>query len=159
MAGTTRSVGNGTGMAGDTVWGDFNGDGMKEFLWVTGAWDSVQHCKQNCTCRILCSDKRFPVLDTRHEIWEGTLMNEGDLDGDGADDVSLAGFNEGSWGICYVYTFRKGRWREGVPPFPIWDGLGERNIEKDPARKGYVIIREWFCSDSIYVKARTVKIR
>ncbi|HEY6159797.1 MAG TPA: hypothetical protein VI112_01200 [Bacteroidia bacterium] len=145
--------------AGDTVWGDFNGDGKKEYLWALCARDTVFHCMDNCSAKVKCSDKRIPVLDTREDIWEAGLFNEGDLDGDGRDDISLAGFNEGSWGGCYVYTFKRGKWIKAIPSFSIWDGLGQENVKKDTTRKGYVIYTEWFGGDSIYTVTKSIKMK
>jgi hypothetical protein len=145
-------------LIGDTILGDFDGDGKKEFLWVISAIDSVANPDHYGKMLIRCSDKKIRLLNTEREFWEGYLYNEGDLNEDGKDDFSVVVHNEGSWGSCLVYTLKHHHFVKLVPGFTIWDGLGQENIYKDPSKKGYVIYQEWIGGDSIWVKTHSVKV-
>jgi hypothetical protein len=142
---------------GDTIQGDFNGDGKPEYLWVVNARDNVKYECIDKQCKITahCSNKKIPTLVTKTDYDSGILYNEGDLNNDGADDVSFVIWGDGSWSGCYVYTLHNNKWVELVNSFSLWDGLGQENIKIDPNNPGNIIIKEWHGGDSIWVETRS----
>lgn len=126
-----------------TLTGDFNGDGkpdtmgehyfdgienretykFKEGLEYDALVERTIHDK--CYVFLTCSGN---IPDFRPEIRVSQLFglshlkNEGDLNGDGTDEVSYvidwADFSNSN--TYHIITFRKGKWEE-LYSFPIWD--------------------------------------
>ena len=124
--------------------GDFNGDGKKEKLIehyfssldnkeTNKFYDSLPEYDQLVALTIkkdpysfLISDNNF--IDTLHISSSGQLLglsylkNEGDLNGDGTDEVSYV-VNWADWSnlnTWHLMTFKNKRWQE-LYSFPIWD--------------------------------------
>jgi hypothetical protein len=126
------------------IQGDFDGDGKKEKLTehfcssldnkeTNKFYDSLAEYDQLVALTIVkepfsfvkCSNKG---IDTLHIADRGQLLglsylkNEGDLNGDGTDDVSYvvnwADFS--NWNTWHIVTFRNHKWEE-LYAFPIWD--------------------------------------
>lgn len=118
--------------------GDFNGDGVQESFtehyfslrdkretnkYYSGIddvrilYDSI--FERDCISFFKCSN---PVLDTIPVggiVGPIFLKNEGDLDGDGGDEVSFVGstFSPSSVTHCYIVSFKRGKW-ENI--FSFW---------------------------------------
>ncbi len=87
------------------VIGDFNGDGKNEYA-------ALYHFDNNF-CSLQFGDARLPSFHLKWEI--SSLINEGDLNGDNADEI---GFFERSgmsyWGEYKVHVYVTDSWRELV---------------------------------------------
>ena len=124
--------------------GDFNGDGKLDTLaehytsGVTGResnkfYDSLGDYGDLVALAVLKEPYSFVLsndkrMDTLRISQGGQLLglsylkNEGDLDGDGADEVSFL-VNAADWSSVSTYhiaSYKKGRWRE-IYSFGVWD--------------------------------------
>lgn len=135
----------------ERITGDFNGDGATEdaslyyyrelFDEEAEEWDYYRY---HHYYYVVFGDDAIPTIDVE---WSATgLTNEGDLDGDGADDIGY--FQWGGYSACgtyLVFSLCDGEWRvrvglshnEGWNEEP-YDAL----VRKDPSAEGYVIVRE-----------------
>lgn len=128
--------------------GDFDGDGQQEtltefyyshrdqketnkyFKGIEDVWvlyDSANVRK--CQSFLLCNNPKLdtiPVSGILGPIW---LKNEGDLDGDGGDEVSYVASSpqQSSINFCHLLSYKKNRWKElynfeirewQIPPLP-----------------------------------------
>ena len=106
------------------ITGDFNGDKRKETLrevWRNGQCEKIASIEylwkhkdeQDMTTTLVCSDKRikpFP-LDNAY-LGLSILQNEGDLDGDGRDEISLTLNRETStWHPLFLYKYQNNGWK------------------------------------------------
>ena len=116
------------------ITGDFNGDGKKEKLtehfisnidhkesskfYENGDYDtlvSINHKKQTVSF-LSCDDKNVPdlIADPKgHSLGLAYLKNEGDLDGDGADEISYV-VDWADWSnvnFCEIMTCKNHKWR------------------------------------------------
>jgi len=125
------------------ITGDFNGDGKKEKL-TEHFISRIDNCESDkfyeglkdynqlveLTMRkkpislVTCDDKSIhSLLITSHRnLGLAYLKNEGDLNGDGTDEVSYVidwtdWSNLNSWNIV---TYKNGKWKD-LYSFPIWD--------------------------------------
>jgi hypothetical protein len=126
------------------ITGDFDGDGKMEQLFehyfslrdnketnkfydgLNDYSDAVELAINKDAYVFLSSDN--PLIDTLRIIKGGQvfgisyLKNEGDLDGDGGDEVSYV-IDWADWSNCniwYIMTYKKGEWKE-LYSFDIWD--------------------------------------
>jgi hypothetical protein len=120
--------------------------------------EATGELKQYCSSAIRFSDENIKPLDLMVYCLRGNIRNEGDLNDDGADDISVVTYEKTDWSFCAVFSMRKQRWVELVEEFAVWGGVDENDIQKDPDRKGYIIIRELTARDSICVETRSVKM-
>jgi len=136
---------------GDTIIGDFNGDGNQEKAWFkdTGI-QAFEDCQQNgtkksCEGIILFSDRSIKPLKIDNCPFY-TLKNEGDLYGDGKDLIGvLPGWFTSSCRQYSVFTLSNGRWKLACPSIGNTLNMREAGIlliEKDTTKKGWVVIRE-----------------
>lgn len=114
--------------------GDFDGDGRKEFM----VGEEVGK-EEGRGFKV-----QFPGSDVAPIFnldWEGPwLLCEGDLDGDGADELSVLYWGEGAWGAWDVYTYKENQWRK-VVTFSVWEAeLGDYRVRKHPDKEGYILI-------------------
>ena len=145
----------------DTIQGDFNGDGKIEYAYSESnpaeyySLDEVDDGKLN---NITFSNPTIPVIETEFQIER--LTNEGDLNGDGIDEI---GFNERAVSRICRYTVyslsRTNQWRELLRVG--YDALNPPSdvCRPDPNRPGYVIVQtvEWEDGESTPIE-KTVKI-
>lgn len=109
---------------GLTVKGDFDGDGQEEELyeviydvdslislpeWDEGIWDPYN--PRNCASR-LNSKSNISDLTISEARWGyQVLLNEGDLDGDGGDELSLLmDWPTSVWHAYRLYSYKNGAW-------------------------------------------------
>jgi hypothetical protein len=136
---------------GDTIIGDFNGDGNLEKAWFkdTGiqAFEDCQQSstKKSCEGIILFSDRSIKPLKIDYCPFY-TFKSEGDLYGNGKDVIGvLPGWFTSSCRQYSVFTLSNGRWKLACPSIGNTLNMREAGIvliEKDPTKKGWVVIRE-----------------
>ena len=150
----------------DTIEGDFNGDGKKERMWLNppklSATDQFE-CDGPCTGYITFSDATIPAIPMEDCI-DGSPVNEGDLNEDGADDVGmLPGWFTSCWHQYHVFSFRKGEWINVVNPFDThctqWeDGVDAVSVDKN--KPGHVIVRYMVVGDDDFsIKEKSIKAK
>lgn len=146
----------------DTIRGDFNGDGKIEYAYSESNpaeyynLDKVDDGKLN---NITFSNPTIPAIETKFQIER--LTNEGDLNGDGIDEI---GFNKRAISRICEYTVyslsHTNQWQKLLqvdydvlnPPSDV--------CRLDPNRPGYVIVQtvEWEDGESTPIE-KTVKIK
>ena len=146
----------------DTIQGDFNGDGKIEYAYSESnpaeyySLDEVDDGKPN---NITFSNPTIPAIETEFQIER--LTNEGDLNGDGTDEI---GFNERAVSRICRYTVyslsRTNQWKKLLRL--DYDALNPPSdvCRPDPNRPGYVIVQtvEWEDGESTPIE-KTVKIK
>ena len=146
----------------DTIQGDFNGDGKIEYAYSESnpaeyySLDEVDDGKLN---NITFSNPTIPAIETEFQIER--LTNEGDLNGDGMDEI---GFNQRAISRICVYTVyslsHTNQWKELLRI--DYDALNPPSdvCRPDPNRPGYVIVQtvEWEDGESIPIE-KTVRIK
>ena len=148
----------------DAVKGDFNGDGQFEYMWLVPPKliENDMSCEGNCTSIIQFSDNSIPAIKVDDCI-DGLPVNEGDLNGNGTDEIGLLpGWFTSCWHSYLVWTYRNGQFTYAVDPISThcnqWDD-GVDAIEKDRKKDGYVIVRYSDISDADFVVlSKSVKI-
>ncbi|MDR1896904.1 MAG: VCBS repeat-containing protein [Prevotellaceae bacterium] len=106
---TDRELSTGAQIKNDAVQGDFNGDGIMDYMWIETPQNAGDEYK------IRFSGPIVPIILT--DFSGGTLINAGDLDGDGADEVGILPL----WTTdcptdCVVYTFKGYQWTSPLSP-------------------------------------------
>jgi hypothetical protein len=144
----------------DTIAGDFNGDSQDESAWIKKtSRDNLGELAIRNRCTVLFSNEKVTTLDTEIYCLFGNLWNVEDLDGDGADELALVIYTEREWSQCYVFSFKKQGWYLMTEPFYLWGGVEEKKIQRDPAHKGHILIRELIIqNDSLKPQTRSVKV-
>ncbi|TND08464.1 MAG: hypothetical protein FD123_2260 [Bacteroidetes bacterium] len=139
----------------DSIKGDFDGDRKPEYLWVKTIPDSIPVD----SCTILCSNSSIPPF--RFQAMGCSLSNEGDLDNNRADEVTVNSWAEGAWGVITVYAFRKGKWIETIERFSVYGPDGHTDyVKKGPGKGEATIIREtWGQHGEFAVETKTVKLK
>ena len=95
----------------DAVEGDFNGDGKSEFMWLVPPKliENDMSCEGICTSVIQFSDNSIPAIKVEDCI-DGLPVNEGDLNGNGTDEIGLLpGWFTSCWHSYLVWTYRNGQ--------------------------------------------------
>ncbi|WP_177764282.1 nuclear transport factor 2 family protein [Flavobacterium sp. I3-2] len=148
----------------DAISGDFNGDGILEYMWLTKPNVDYENteCKNECNCFIVFSDSNIPSIEIKNCIG-GIPVNEGDLNENKSDEIGLLPhWFTSCWASYYVWTFVDGTWIYAVTPFSThcnqWDE-GIKPIEIDYNKNGCVLIRySEFVNEEIVTKTKSVKI-
>lgn len=109
---------------GNSIQGDFDGDGKKEFAFSVQTKEAVGNPMEDGVAAEFAmnfSDAKFPSLNVG--CCEITLVNEGDLNNDGKDDLSIyqAPHNGTVYSIT-TYSFKDGKWNIIVPNHLIPSG-------------------------------------
>lgn len=148
------------------VKGDFDGDGTAEYVWLVppeGVDADDMACKGECTSYLRFSKAKFPAI-THPNCIGGTPTNLGDLNEDGDDEIGLLPeWFTSCWMNYFVYTYRAGQWRPLVKPFATHCNQWEdevKPIEKDPGKKGFVVIRYTDMDDTTFaVHTKSVPVQ
>lgn len=144
------------------ITGDFNGDGTQETATLyysaelrTDAEDKSDFYSYNHDNWIMLED----TCAMRYQnVCLSNLTNEGDLNGDGGDEVGF--FKSGgysSWGQYIVFTYSNSSWRElvsishhnGFNPAPY-----QELVRRDPTDKNTLIVKEINIDDSTVLDVR-----
>jgi hypothetical protein len=144
----------------DSVEGDFNGDRTKEFALVQKDENRSGQLLVENHCTVRFTNANVATLNTDLEYTYGNIWNEGDLDGDGADELALVVYDRKEWSVCYIFSFKK-KWYLMAEPFMVWGGLDEDDIKSIPGKKGHIQIKELTIhedSDSLFLETHIVKI-
>jgi hypothetical protein len=152
---TDRLLSSGAQIPSNTIKGDFNGDGITDYMWL----ETISKTEE---CKIRFSSAISPIIV--ESCLGGSPVNEGDLNDDGTDEVGLLPIWESScWKGYFVYTFKNNTWIEALEPISTHCIQWEKNIlpiVKDPTRKGYVFINYSELTDEgIEVKTKNVKLQ
>lgn len=126
----------------ESIDGDFNGDGKVE---VADLY-CVSH-DEEYEYNIYFNDNSIKVLDAETMVYSVREMtNEGDLNGDGADELGVflhCGYSY--WGTYTVYTYSKGEWSElvSVGRNPGWVECDMQElVRRNPIHSHCVIVKE-----------------
>ncbi|MDR1886934.1 MAG: hypothetical protein LBQ70_03375 [Prevotellaceae bacterium] len=152
---TDRLLASGGQIPGNAVEGDFNGDGITDYMWL----ETIGKTEE---CKIRFSGPIPPIIIS--VCLGGSPVNEGDLNGDGTDEVGiLPVWETGCWTGYFVYTFKENQWVETLDPIPTHCLQWEQNIlpvVRDSTRKGYVIVNYSELTDEgIEIKTKTVRLQ
>lgn len=149
----------------DAVKGDFNGDGLYEYMWLTiPKIDSDgMSCISECTSYINFSDTKLPSIKVESCIG-GNPKNLGDLNNDKSDEIGLLpSWFTSCWRDYSVWTLKNNQWTYAVNPFPTHCNQWEQDvnpIEIDNNNKGHVIIRySEHSEEDIITKTKSIPIR
>ena len=92
------------------------------------------------------------------------MVNHGDLNDDGKDEIGLLPFwFTSNWSAYFVWTLKDGNWVYAVDPIPTFgnpweDGMSP--IEKDKKHAGNVIVRYTeMKDDNMGMKVKSVRIK
>jgi hypothetical protein len=79
-----------TNIPNDAIKGDFNGDGILDYMWLVKPKmdDDGNSCIGDCISYIKFSDQNIPSIKVEDCI-HGTPSNEGDLNKNGGDEIGL----------------------------------------------------------------------
>ena len=131
----------------DTLNGDFNGDGVSESAWFVESRIAcdTSTTEEHCKGTILFSDKKIKLLEIEWCPW-AAFKNEGDLNDDGKDEIGVkCNWSTSACSGYDVFTYTNEEWIDAIDGCCGTSGsLRESGlvlVEKDPDRKGYVIIR------------------
>ena len=110
---------------GSSIYGDFNGDGIKEYAFSVQTKSGVGNAIENGTpgsYAVYFSINSIPTIEAG--CCEIILINEGDLKGDGADDISLyqAPMNGNTYSLTTL-SLKDTVWETIVPLFLIQTGV------------------------------------
>ena len=156
------------------VRGDFDGDGVAEYVWLvpprlladthTASAEDVDFgCVGPCTSVLRCSNPAFKPYRLSQSIG-GELTRFAHL-GSGRRDYLgiLPDWFTSCWRAYYVLTYRQGRWQLGVPTFDTYCNQWEPPvvpIERDRRVPGHVLIRySTLEHDDIVVKTKSVPLK
>lgn len=146
------------------VTGDFNGDGQSEYAALycfDGCADDNSENGMQIYCCIRFGNSDIPAL---YPAWvTSSLTNEGDLNGDGADEIGFLVLEGPSyWGEYRVYTYDTDSWRElvSVSHHEDWNPAPYQELVRaNPDDAGSLIVKSTdFTEDGVEVNEITVEI-
>ncbi|RYZ24573.1 MAG: hypothetical protein EOO16_00270 [Chitinophagaceae bacterium] len=121
-----------------------------------------------CRTKVTFLNRKIPSI-LLESTTSGFFEREGDLDGDGVDEIGfLPGWPTSACREYHVYGYRQGKWVEIVKPIPNSMNMrmaGIRMIERDPDNPGRVLIRssyensQWCSCQSCSVLESSVKLK
>jgi hypothetical protein len=125
-----------------TIIGNFDGDGKNEIAWMVGPKidTSGMDCIGECECTIEFSNPKIEPFYLINCL-PGDLKNEGDLDGDGTDEISIVpGWFTSAWRSMYLISFKNGQMQQIIEPFTVYVGDDFNGKRIMPSQHGYVTI-------------------
>lgn len=148
----------------DKIKGDFNGDGQQEYMWLDKPkiLDSYA-CDGPCSCTIRFSNSKIPAINIDNCIG-GIPVNEGDLNGDGSDEIGLLPeWFSSCWSAYYVWTYKSNNFVFAIPSLSTHCAQWEEDVDAvsiDKTKKGYVITKESEINDdgNFVIKTQSVEI-
>ncbi|MGI4872333.1 MAG: hypothetical protein ACRYFX_14290 [Janthinobacterium lividum] len=151
------------------VQGDFDGNGVTEYVWLVppplpdGPTAADFTCVGPCTSVLRCSNPAFKPYRLPQSLG-GELTRFAHL-GPGQRDYLgiLPEWFTSCWQPYYVLTYRQGRWQFGVPPFEThcnqWE-VPVVPIERDRRVPGHVLVRySVFEHENIVVKTKSLPLK
>jgi|GEM_PF-2606380 len=104
----------------DGIRGDFDGDGHEEYAWLLPPKTKDMDCEGPCECTITFSNDDISPVTIGNCIG-GYPQNEGDLNGDGSDEISLIPhWFTSCWQAMYLFTYQKNKWPHLVSPLSVY---------------------------------------
>lgn len=103
---------------GESIYGDFDGNGTYEYAYIEltkkgNGGNPIDGAGIPDEYAIKFTDKTFPIFSFYPGCCETLLINEGDLNNDGSDEISL--FHAPMNGCCYDWmtlTLHNGKWEQ-----------------------------------------------
>ncbi len=148
----------------DSITGDFNGDGKQETAWLVPPEIAVpgESCVGECISTINFSDGSIQPIKIDQCIG-GQPINLGDLNDNVGDEIGLnPEWFTSCWSGYKVFTLKNNKPVDLVPPISVHCDHMEQGltpIQKDKARKGYVIIKSSEMKDTgLVVNKISVKL-
>ncbi|MFZ4798689.1 MAG: hypothetical protein ACOYMA_14415 [Bacteroidia bacterium] len=126
----------------DTIIGDFNADGKKEFA-TTNMVCSNDAAEEDIKCNIVFSDKRIPKIPILG-LKNVKLINEGDLNSDGSDEIGFLQESNTTFSSrhYFIVALKNNKWKYYIINNSVeMRAAGIKLIEKDKLKKGFVYIR------------------
>ena len=153
----------------ESIVGDFNGDGKKEtaelyykFTGEGGVDDDPTYTWVNDDYDVYFSDDAIKTLDSSIIQWGAANMtNEGDLNGDGADEIGL--WIHGGYSMCgtyVVFTYSLEGWKKlvAIDHNPNWNPREyQQLVRKHPKNSNWLIVDEVIWDDG-RIRERIVDI-
>lgn len=161
---------NDRGELRESIAGDFNGDGRKEhadlyykFTGEGGVDDDPTYTGPYDDYNVYFSDPSIKTLDESIiQLGAAYMTNEGDLNGDGADEIGLwirGGYT--SCGTYVVFTYREEGWKDlvAISHNPNWNPREyQQLVRKHPTNPNWLIVDEVIWDDG-RIKERIIDIR
>jgi len=140
----------------ETMWLDY-----PKFI-ETETEEYYSDCYGPCECWIKFSDPLVPAIKIENCIG-GTPVNEGDLNGDGCDEIGiLPEWWTSCWHEYKVYTLKNNKWELLVSATTHCDQWekGVDCVSIDKSKPGYIIVKySEFTDDGIVLKTKSVKLK
>lgn len=123
---------------GESIIGDFNGDGRYETAWVVPPENLDDYGElepRQYVTFIRFSDESIPPIGIPACI-DGNPVNLGDLNDDGTDEIGMwQVWFTSCWHNYYIWTNRNGAWMEAVDPFVVHCNGFEEAPDEIPVEK------------------------
>lgn len=155
----------------ETIFGDFNGDGIEEcaklyysFSGDGGVDDDPMYSGSYDDYDIYFSDNSIAPLTRDILQWSASNMtNEGDLDGDGADELGVwirGGYS--SWGTYVIFTYNDSEWREltNISHNPNWNPCDYQDLVRVNAEDyTQLIVKDILVDGKVVERAVDITVR
>lgn len=129
--GTAQTIKN---KVGDKIYGDFNGDGNFEYAFRVLIKKGYGNPVENGTpdeYEIRFSDKKIKPIKDNYSWF--LLINEGDLDNDGSDEISVREEPlNGCTSFVKTFSIKRGKAQYLFEPFSFYSGSCDNKLSIDP---------------------------
>lgn len=121
----------------EAVRGDFDGDGMIDYVWIDAKYDNDGYVKGKVRLRSNNSDLEGLSWSATRGVF---LENLGNLSEGLYDFLGAVPEYDSNWTEFRTYVFMNGIWKQPIRPFTIWEGDEnfKRVVVPESGRKGYV---------------------